>query len=217
VVRRLEESNASVWVWDIADSDRDGVTTLVVDVTDPESVAMATATTLGEAGRIDILVNCVGYLGSYLPFDRQPAEERSRIIGTNLIGVLEVCGRIVPRMRAAGSGRIVNVGSLAAKHGLPSLAVYSAASAGVIAFSKALGEELAQTGIRVNSVAPGPIETEMITRLGPEVVDAMIASSPMKRLGTADEVAELIVWLCSDACTFNTGAVFDMSGGRAQY
>ena len=217
VVRRLEESGATVWVWDISDDSQDGSTSLSVDVTDPDQVAWATATTLDRSPRIDILVNCVGYLGSHLLFEQQPPEEWPRILGVNLLGVLEVCRRIVPRMRESGFGRIVNVGSLAGKHGLSHLAVYSAASAGVMAFSKALAEELADTNIRVNSLAPGPIETELITRLGPEVMDAMIASSPMHRLGTVDEVAELILWLCSDACTFNTGAVFDMSGGRAKY
>src|ERR1700730_7693285 len=118
-------------------------------------------------------------------------------------------------MRRTGWGRIVNLGSLAGKHGLPNLPVYSAASAAVIAFTKELALELADTSIRVNTVAPGPIET--ITQLGPEVVESMIASSPLKRLGTVDEVAELVVWLCSGACSFNTGAVFDMSGGRATY
>jgi len=113
--------------------------------------------------------------------------------------------------------RIVNVGSLAGKEGLPNMAAYSAASAGVIAFTKALARELADTAVRVNCVAPGPIATELITRLGPEVVAAMVAASPLKRLGTVDEVGELVVWLCSDACSFNTGAVFDMSGGRATY
>ena len=217
VVRRLEESGANVWVWDLADAGIGGVTSIVVDVTDPDAVARATATTLDHSPRIDILVNCVGYLGSYLPFEQQPPEEWPRILGANLLGVLQVCRRIVPHMRESGSGRIVNVGSLAGKHGLSGLSVYSAASAGVMAFTKALAEELADTDIRVNSVAPGPIETELITRLGPDVVNDMIASSPMHRLGTVDEVAELILWLSSDACTFNTGAVFDMSGGRAKY
>ena len=109
------------------------------------------------------------------------------------------------------------MGSLAGKEGLPNMAAYSAASAGVIAFTKALAKELADTAVRVNCVAPGPIATELITRLGPDVVAGMVAASPLKRLGAVDEVAQLVVWLCSDACSFNTGAVFDMSGGRATY
>jgi NAD(P)-dependent dehydrogenase (short-subunit alcohol dehydrogenase family) len=120
-------------------------------------------------------------------------------------------------MRHADVGRIVNMGSLAGKDGLANMSVYSAASAGVVAFTKALGRELADTQIRVNCVTPGPIETNLILDLGPEVVQRLIAASPMKRLGTVDEVADLVLWLCSEACSFSTAAVFDVSGGRASY
>jgi 3-oxoacyl-[acyl-carrier protein] reductase len=120
-------------------------------------------------------------------------------------------------MRGWGGGRIANMGSLAGKEGLANLAAYSAASAGVIAFTKALGREIVDSGIFVNCVAPGPIDTDMIRNLGPEAVKAMIEDSPMKRLGKPDEVAHLVAWLCSEASRFNTGAVFDMSGGRARY
>jgi len=120
-------------------------------------------------------------------------------------------------MRRVGRGRIVNMGSLAGKEGLPNLAAYSAASAGVIALTKALSREVCDTAIRINCVAPGPIDTDLIRRLGDEVVDEMIAASPLKRLGNADEVAAIVLWLCSAASVFNTGAVFDMSGGRARY
>jgi hypothetical protein len=123
----------------------------------------------------------------------------------------------LPLMRAAGKGRVVNMGSLAGKEGLPNLAVYSAASAGVIAFTKALSREVNDTGIRVNCVAPGPIDTRMIRDLGHETVDAMVTASPLSRLGDPVEVAALVLWLCSDASAFNTGGVFDMSGGRARY
>ena len=109
------------------------------------------------------------------------------------------------------------MGSLAGKEGLATLAAYSAASAGVIAFTKALGRELAGRNVLVNCVAPGPIDTDMIRNLGAEVVEAMISDSPMKRLGSPAEVAQLVAWLCTDASRFNTGAVFDMSGGRARY
>ena len=131
--------------------------------------------------------------------------------------MLEVTRLILPHMRRWGGGRIVNMGSLAGKEGPAKLAAYSAASAGVIAFTKALGREIADTGILVNCVASGPIDTDMIRDLGPEAVKAMISDSPLKRLGTPDEVAHLVTWLCSDASRFNTGAVFDMSGGRARY
>lgn len=124
---------------------------------------------------------------------------------------------ILPYMIRAGRGRIINLASLAGKEGLAYLAAYSAASAGVIAFTKALSREVAGSNIFVNCVAPGPIDTDMIRGLGNDAVRQMIADSPMKRLGTAEEVAHLVAWLCSDASRFNTGAVFDMSGGRARY
>ena len=114
-------------------------------------------------------------------------------------------------------GRIINLGSLAGKEGLAGIAAYSAASAGVISFSKALSREVAHHGIFVNCVAPGPIDTDMIRDLGPDVVSQMITDSPLRRLGHASEVANLVAWLCTEASCFNTGAVFDMSGGRARY
>ena len=151
--------------------------------------------------------------GRNRPGCRRTARRVGGTSATNLVGVLEVSRRTIPYLRAAGWGRIVTVGSLAGKHGLPNMSVYSATSAGVIAFTKALAQELADTGILVNCVTPGPIDTELITRLAPRVVESMIASSPLKRLGTAAEVAELVVWLCSPAASFRTGAVFDLSGG----
>jgi 3-oxoacyl-[acyl-carrier protein] reductase len=135
----------------------------------------------------------------------------------NLIGVMQVTQAVLPYMLRSGAGRIVNMGSLAGKEGLAKLAGYSAASAGVIAFTKALSREVVGRNILVNCVAAGPIDTDMIRDLGADVVDAMIAESPMKRLGSPADVAHLIAWLCSEASQFNTGAVFDMSGGRARY
>jgi 3-oxoacyl-[acyl-carrier protein] reductase len=135
----------------------------------------------------------------------------------NLIGVMQVTQAVLPYMLRSGGGRIVNMGSLAGKEGLAKLAGYSAASAGVIAFTKALSREVVGRNILVNCVAAGPIDTDMIRNLGADVVDAMIAESPMKRLGSPADVAHLIAWLCSEAGQFNTGAVFDMSGGRARY
>jgi NAD(P)-dependent dehydrogenase (short-subunit alcohol dehydrogenase family) len=217
IAGRLLESRARVVVWDIARREQDGITSLVVDVTDPDQVASAIRDTLDETDRIDILVNSVGYLGSYGPFEGQVGAEWPRILGANLVGVLEVCRQVLPHMPPTRAGRVVTMGSFAGKHGLANLSVYSAASAGVIGFTKALAEELAGTEIRVNCVAPGPIDSDLIRQLGPAVVESMVASSPLKRLGTPDEVAELVLWLCSDACSFTTGAVFDVSGGRAKY
>jgi 3-oxoacyl-[acyl-carrier protein] reductase len=120
-------------------------------------------------------------------------------------------------MRRAGFGRIVNMASVAGKEGFPNLSAYSAASAGVIAFTKSLGKELADTQIRVNAVAPASADTDMIRQFSAAAIEAMVSRTALKRLVTAEEVAALVLWLCSDACTFNTGAVFDLSGGRATY
>lgn len=170
-----------------------------------------------EGRSVDILVNDAGHLGHYRPFENSEPAEWQQILQVNLVGMLEVTHQVLPVMRRAGKGRIVNMGSLAGKEGLPSLVVYSAASAGVIAFTKALSREVNDTDIRINCVAPGPIDTRMIRDLGNETVDAMICASPLNRLGDPSEVAALVLWLCSDASAFNTGAVFDMSGGRARY
>jgi 3-oxoacyl-[acyl-carrier protein] reductase len=217
IAERLRSGGAQVWVWDMAPVALEGIASLVVDVTGSDQIAAAVSRTVQESSGIDILVNNAGYLGAYAGFETLTREDQRRIIEVNLVGTLEVCRQVLPHMRRAGGGRIVNMGSLAGKEGLRNLAVYSAASGGVIAFTKALARDLADTGIRVNCVAPGPIETDLIKALGPDVVASMIASSPMKRLGAVEEVAELVAWLCSDACSFNTGAVFDMSGGRATY
>jgi len=162
-------------------------------------------------------VNDAGYLGRVRAFDEHASDDWHRIIEVNLKGTMQVTQAVLPYMLRQGSGRIVNLGSLAGKEGLAGLAAYSAASAGVIAFTKALSREVVERNIFVNCVAPGPIDTDMIRDLGASAVERMIADSPMKRLGSAGEVAHLVAWLCSEASRFNTGAVFDMSGGRARY
>jgi len=215
IAHKLSLSGADVWIWDIEPVELEGTRSLSVDVTKRDNVMQA-LTIMGEVG-VDILVNNAGWLGGYKPFEEFEPAEWQRILQVNLLGTFEVTHRVLPLMRRAGKGRIVNMGSLAGKEGLPSLAAYSAASAGVIAFTKALSREVSDTDIRVNCIAPGPIDTRLIRDLGNETVDAMISASPLKRLGDPDEVAALAVWLCSDASAFNTGAVFDMSGGRARY
>jgi 2-dehydro-3-deoxy-L-rhamnonate dehydrogenase (NAD+) len=144
----------------------------VVDVTSQDQVAEAISTIIKRDSRIDILVNGAGYLGKLHAFDDHEPGDWDQIIRVNLIGVLEVTRAVLPHMRRVGRGRIVNMGSLAGKEGLTKLAAYSAASGGVIAFTKALGRELASAGIFVNCVAPGPIDTDMIRNLGPDAVKA---------------------------------------------
>jgi 2-dehydro-3-deoxy-L-rhamnonate dehydrogenase (NAD+) len=215
IAELLVASGATVRIWDANPAEVPGTSIDLVDITDPAAIEAALSRV--PHPQPDILVNNAGYLGKTQEFARHPNEDWQRILAVNLLGTMRVTQAVLPRMRSAGHGRIVNMGSLAGKEGLATLAAYSAASAGVIAFTKALSRELASHNIFVNCVAPGPIDTDMIRRLGVEAVNGMIADSPMKRLGSASEVAQLVAWLCTDASRFNTGAVFDMSGGRARY
>src|SRR5262249_26284208 len=157
-----------------------------------------------------------GYLGQATDFVGHIQSDWQQIVRVNLLGTMQVTQAILPIMIRQRAGRIINLGSLAGKEGLAGIAAYSAASAGVISFTKALSREVAQYEVFVNCVAPGPIDTDMIRGLGTQVVDQMLKDSPMGRLGEVREVAELVAWLCTDASRFNTGAVFDMSGGRAR-
>ena len=216
VVERFIASGAKVHVWDLAAVDEPGTTAQRVDIRDSDALEAALSQ-WGRAHELDILVNDAGYLGRAQPFASHDRNDWQRSIDVNLAGTMRVTQAILPHLVRRGRGRIVNFASLAAKEGLSGLAAYSAASAGVMAFTKALSREVVQQGVLVNCIAPGPIDTDMIRSLGPAVVEAMIGDSPMKRLGSPAEVAELVAWLCSDACSFNTGAVFDMSGGRARY
>lgn len=188
-----------------------------VDITRPASIEAALAATLDAYGRIDYLVNNAGFAGPTLPLDEYDPLEWQRVIDVNLLGTYHVSRFVVPVMRRANAGRIVNVASLAGKEGTPNASAYSAAKAGVIALTKSLGKELAQTGILVNGIAPAAVETSLLAQMSPEHVQTMINKSPMARLGTTHEVAQLALWLCSDSCSFSTGAIFDLSGGRATY
>ena len=156
---QLMQSGADVWIWDADPLPVDGAHCQTVDVTKAHQIKDALAAIIADDRRIDIVINNAGYLGSYHGFEAFDPIEWQRIIGVNLMGVFEVTHQVLPIMRKAGSGRIVNMGSLAGKEGLPNLAAYSAASAGVIAFTKALSREVSDTEIRVNCVAPGIIRT----------------------------------------------------------
>jgi Dehydrogenases with different specificities (related to short-chain alcohol dehydrogenases) len=217
VARRLSHANCRVAVWDLVAPDLPDVTGYRVDVTRPETISTALEATLATYGGVDILVQSAGYAGPTVPVEAYDPAEWRRLVEVNLIGVYEVARLVVPHMRKRPFARIINIASLAGKEGTPNSSAYSAAKAGVIAFTKALGKELADTNIRVNCIAPAAIETELLKQMAPEHVEIMIAKSPMKRLGTVAECAELVLWLASEACTFNTGAVFDLSGDRATY
>lgn len=210
-VAALRAAGARVIVWDI--ESEDGPDAVRVDVTDLASVERAAA----RLSRIDILVNNAGYAGLTAPLDDYPPDEWRRIVDVNLVGTFNVCHATVPLFRKTGGGRIVNIASLAGKEGTPNASAYSAAKAGVIALTKSLGKELAGAGVLVNAIAPAAVRTRLLDQMSPAHVQTMIDKSPMQRLLEPDEVAEMVLWLCSDSCTFNTGGVFDLSGGRATY
>ncbi|WP_089025484.1 SDR family NAD(P)-dependent oxidoreductase [Bradyrhizobium mercantei] len=191
--------------------------TIAVDITDQASIAAALAITLDRHRRLDILVNNAGYAGLTLPTVDYPIEEWRRILEVNLTGTFLVCQAVAPALVANGWGRIVNIASLAGKEGTPNAAAYSSSKAGVLALTKSLGKELATTGVLVNAIAPAAVHTTLLDQMSADHVQVMINKSPMGRLGEPDEVAELALFLCSESCTFNTGAVFDLSGGRATY
>ena len=186
-------------------------------MTEPASVEQAVQDTLAQLGVIDILVNNAGVAGPTLPTWEYPLHEWDRVISTDLTSVFLCCRAVVPVMRENGGGRIVNVSSVAGKEGNAYACAYSAAKAGVIALTKSLGKELAQSGIIVNCVAPAMVQTDLLGEMTPEYIAGVTAKIPMGRLGTIEENADMVAWLCSDACSFATGAVFDVSGGRATY
>lgn len=219
IAERLRADGATVVVWDLPQAVQDLPPALAcaVDVTDRASLAAATQATLARHGRMDHLVHSAGYAGPTVPLDDYDPAEWQRIVDVNLVGSFNVCRAVVPAMRRADAGRIVAIASLAGKEGTPNATAYSAAKAGVIALVKALGKELAATGVRVNAIAPAAVRTALLAQMAPAHVQTMVDKSPMGRLGEPQEVAELAAWLCSDACSFSTGAVFDLSGGRATY
>ncbi|MBC7725217.1 MAG: SDR family oxidoreductase [Burkholderiaceae bacterium] len=186
---------------------------VVVDISDPAAVSEA----VRSVGRVDILVNCAGIVGPNRPLWEVQDEEWARVFAVNVTGTFALCRAVVPGMRERGWGRIVNFASMAGKDGNPNLSAYSASKAAVIAMTKSLGKELATSGVLVNAIAPAVIETPMNDATSPEVLAYITGLIPMKRVGRAEEVAELVAWLASDRVSFSTGAVYDISGGRATY
>ena len=188
-----------------------------VELTRADQVDAAAESTRGELGSIDILVNNAGVAGAAKRLWEYAPEEWHWVVEVDLFGVYHCCRSVVPMMLEQGWGRIVSIASIAGKEGNPNASHYSAAKAGVIGLTKALGKELATSGILVNCITPAVIETDMLKQLTQQHIDYMRSKIPMDRFGKTEEVAALVAWLSSEDCSFSTGGVFDISGGRATY
>ena len=225
IAQRLVASGAKVCLWDrdAAALDRAKATlgaatdTRVVDVADAGSVGAAAKTTATALGRIDALVCSAGITGPNTTLWEYPVDAWRQVVDVNLNGVFYCNRAIVPIMQAQDYGRIVNIASVAGKEGNPNASAYSASKAGVIGLTKSLGKELAKTGIRVNCVTPAAVKTAIFDQMSPEHIDFMLSKIPLGRFGRVEEIAAMIAWLCSEESSFSTGAVFDLSGGRATY
>jgi NAD(P)-dependent dehydrogenase (short-subunit alcohol dehydrogenase family) len=226
IAARFLRCGATVWLWD-----RDAALTMsavaelgalgsvfakVVDVTDPAGVAAVAKETAGQ-GRIDILVNNAGIAGANVPTWEYPAEEWARVLAINLTGTFNCCKAVAPTMIAQNYGRIVNIASIAGKEGNPYACAYSASKAGVIALTKSLGKELAGYDISVNAITPAAAKTAIFDQMTAEHINYMLSKIPRGRFVLVEEIANLVAFCASQECAFTTGAVFDISGGRATY
>ena len=189
----------------------------VGDVGDPEVAERSVGHATDAWGRVDILVNNAGIAGDAANIWEMPVEQMDRLYRTNLRGVFLFCQQVIPHMVERDYGRIVNIASIAGKEGNPRMSPYSATKAAVIGLTKSVGKELAKTGVRVNCVTPAVVQTRILEQLTPEAVQYMVERIPMGRTAEIEEIASLVAWLASGECSFSTGAVFDISGGRATY
>ncbi|BCZ79878.1 SDR family NAD(P)-dependent oxidoreductase [Paraburkholderia terrae] len=227
VAQRALRSGAAVALWDV-DTERlersakelselGKVAAVTVDQTKEAEIDAAVSKTLAAHGAIDVLINCAGITGGNgTTWELEPDMWR-RVIDVNLIGPYLACRAVVPQMLKQGYGRIVNIASVAGKEGNPNASHYSASKAGLIGLTKSLGKELATKNILVNAVTPAAAKTEIFDSMKQEHIDYMLSKIPMNRFLLPDEAASLILWLASEDCAFSTGAVFDLSGGRATY
>ncbi len=227
VAQRLLQSGAGVAIWDMDAAALQGaagelaklgkVSSHVVDVTDEQQIAAAAAASKAKLGVVDLLVNNAGIAGATIKtWEYTPAEFR-KVIEVDLISAFLVCHALVPDMMKKGYGRIVNVASIAGKEGNPNASAYSAAKAGLIGFTKSLGKELATSGVLVNCITPAAAKTDIFKQISQQHIDFMLAKIPMGRFLEVQEIGALVAWLCSSDCSFTTGGVFDISGGRAVY
>ena len=220
IAARLAAEGAKLSLWDMDEAGlakSNAVHTVTLDVTDPDAVRHAASDTAAALGTIDILVTSAGITGPNMPTWEYPVAAWDKVIDVNLKGVFYCNRAVVPYMRSQNSGRIVNIASIAGKDGNPNASAYSASKAGVIGLTKSLGKELADTGIRVNCVTPAAVKTPLFSQMTQQQIDWMLSKIPIGRFGEIDEVASLVLWLASDECSFTTGGVFDVSGGRATY
>jgi NAD(P)-dependent dehydrogenase (short-subunit alcohol dehydrogenase family) len=212
VAARLRDGGAEVVTFDANDTaDVQG------DVTRSADLDAAVASMEERHGRLDVLVNSAGIPGESLRTVDVTDEEWERVLSVNATGSFYACRAALPGMIARGYGRIVLVASIAGKDGNPMAGAYSASKAAVIAMTKAIGKDVAGTGVLVNCIAPAVIETPILDGLSQHHIDYMVERIPLGRMGTADEVAALVAWLASEDCSFSTGATYDISGGRAVY
>ena len=231
ICERLLQSGARVLIWDIdavkaeaacaALKAHGPVTAQVVELTDDGAVAAATAAAMAAFGRIDILVNNAGITGGNASTWALDPEVWRRVIEVNLIAPYLTCRHVVQQMMKAGGGkgwgRIVNIASVAGKEGNPNASHYSASKAGLIALTKSLAKEVATQGILVNAITPAVAKTAMFDQMTQAHIDYMLGKIPMGRFLEVQEAAAMVAWLCSEDCSFSTGAVFDLTGGRATY
>ncbi len=225
IARRLAESGAKVAIWDIdkglVESAAAGLTPaafpVCMDITAPEDSERAVAETEAELGPVSILVNSAGVAGQNTTVDAYPVEEWRRVIDINLNGTFYANRAVVAGMKARNYGRIVNIASVAGKEGNPNASAYSASKAGVIALTKSLGKELAGHDVAVNCITPAAARTRIFDQMTKEHIDYMLSKIPRARFVEVDEIAAMVAWMVSKENSFTTGAVFDLSGGRATY
>ena len=225
ISERMIASGATVTWWDVnADVMAQAAKTIgsdvhceKLDVTQHGCVVTALANTINKCGKVDILVNSAGITGPNVKLADYPPEAWDQVIQVNLNGTFHCCRELAAHMQANHYGRIVNIASVAGKDGNPNASAYSASKAAVIALTKSLGKELSNSGVLVNCVTPAAVKTAMFDQMTPEHIAFMLSKIPMSRFGNPDEIAAMVAWLCTEDCSFSTGAVFDLSGGRSTY
>ncbi|MGF6444692.1 SDR family NAD(P)-dependent oxidoreductase [Paraburkholderia youngii] len=224
IAERFVASGAKVSLWDIdgeaaqAAAEKVGaLSSAQVNVSDAASIALAAKDVYERLGSIDVLINAAGINGPIGPVDTYPIDGWRQVIEVNLTGVFLCCREVLPYLRRARHARIVNLSSVGGKEGNPNQGAYGASKAGVIALTKSLGKELANTDIRVNCVTPAAIESEMLRNMTDDARNFVLAKIPLGRAGRPDEVASMVAWLATEDCSFSTGAAFDLTGGRATY